>query len=37
MQAIKAVRNGRTVADVAEAFGFNERTVFKWLARYNDG
>lgn len=37
MQAIKAVRGGRTVADVAEAFGFNERTVFRWLARYNDG
>lgn len=29
MQAIKAARDGRTVAGLAEAFGFNERTVYQ--------
>lgn len=37
MQAVKAVREGRTVADVAETFGLNERTVFRWLAKFADG
>ena len=37
MQAIKAVNNGRTVADVADAFGVNERTVYTWLSKYADG
>ncbi|MBK5936400.1 IS630 family transposase [Halorhodospira halophila] len=37
MQAIKAVRNGRTVADVADAFGINERTLYRWLSRYAEG
>jgi len=37
MQAIKAVREGRTVADVADAFGFNERTVYTWLSKYAEG
>lgn len=33
-QAIKAVRKGRRVADVADAFGVTERTLYRWLARY---
>lgn len=37
MQAIKAVRNGRTVADVAECFGVSERTLFRWLSRFIEG
>jgi len=37
MQAIKAVRQGRTVQDVAEAFGVHERTVYRWLERYLEG
>lgn len=38
MQAIKAVRQGRPVADVAEAFGVSERTLYRWLARMaNEG
>jgi len=37
-QAIKAVRKGRRVADVADAFGVTERTLYRWLARYaNEG
>jgi len=37
LQAIKAVRKGRLVADVADAFGVTERTVYRWLARYAGG
>ena len=37
MQAIKAVRNGRTVANLADAFGVNERTLYRWLLRYAEG
>jgi transposase len=37
-QAIKTVRKGRRVADVADAFGVTERTLYRWLARYaNEG
>ena len=37
MQAIKAVREGRTVADVADAFGVNERSLYRWLSKYAEG
>lgn len=37
MQAIKAVRNGRAIADVADCFGVSERTLFRWLARFAEG
>jgi transposase len=37
MQAIKAVRGGRTVADVAGTFGVNERTLYRWLAKFSNG
>lgn len=37
MQAIKAVRQGRPVAEVAETFGVNERSLYRWLARFADG
>lgn len=36
-QAMKALRDGQPVADVATAFGMNIRTVFKWLAKFVDG
>jgi len=37
-QAIKAVHKGRRVADMADAFGVTERTLYRWLARYaNEG
>ena len=28
------MRKGRRVADVADAFGVTERTLYRWLARY---
>jgi transposase len=34
MQAVKAVREGQTVASVAAAYGLNVRTVFRWLADF---
>ena len=37
MQAIKAVREGRPVADVADAFGVNERTLYRWLSKFAEG
>ena len=37
MQAIKAVRAGQTVASVSAAYGLNERTVFRWLAKFASG
>jgi transposase len=37
MQAVKAVREGQTVASVAAAYGLNERTVFRWLAKFANG
>lgn len=36
-QAVKAVRGGQAVADVAKAFGLNIRTVYDWLAKFADG
>ncbi|MCA3218958.1 MAG: helix-turn-helix domain-containing protein, partial [Burkholderiales bacterium] len=33
-QAVKAVRNGQSAAEVAVSFGVNERTVFRWLASF---
>lgn len=36
-QAVKAVRDGQPVAEVASAFGLNIRTVFDWLAKFADG
>ncbi len=37
MQAVAAVRRGQPVADVAAAFGMNERTVYRWLAAFAEG
>jgi len=36
-QAVKAVRNGQIVQSVADAYGLNIRTVFRWLAAYASG
>jgi len=36
-QAVKAVRNGQTVQSVADAYGMNIRTLFRWLAAYASG
>jgi transposase len=36
-QAIKAVREGQSVANVAAAYGLNATTVFRWLAKFADG
>lgn len=36
-QAVKAVRNGQTAQSVADAYGLNIRTVFRWLAAYASG
>ena len=36
-QAIKAVREGQTVQDVATSFGVNPRSVFRWLADFANG
>lgn len=36
-QAVKAVGNGQTVQSVADAYGLNIRTVFRWLAAYANG
>jgi transposase len=37
MQAVAAVRRGQPVAEVAAAFGMNERTVYRWLAAFAEG
>ena len=37
MQAVAAVRRGQPVADVAAAFGMNERTIYRWLAAFAEG
>lgn len=36
-QAIKAVREGQTVRNVAASFGVNPRSVFRWLADFASG
>jgi len=36
-QAIKAVREGQSVTNVAAAYGLNATTVFRWLAKFADG
>lgn len=36
-QAVKAVREGATVASIAAAFGVSTRTVFSWLAQFAEG
>lgn len=36
-QAVKAVREGATVASVAAAFGVSTRAVFSWLAQFAEG
>jgi transposase len=36
-QAVKAVRNGQTAQSVADAYGLNIRTVFRWLSAYTSG
>lgn len=37
LQAIKAIKSGQGVTQVAAAFGVNVRTVFRWLATYASG
>jgi len=37
MLAVKAVREGATVAEVARSYGLNTRTVYRWLADHADG
>jgi transposase len=37
LRAIKAVRKGMLVTDVAAAFGVHERTLYHWLARHASG
>jgi len=34
LRAVQAVARGCTVAQVAEAYGLNRRTVFRWVATY---
>jgi hypothetical protein len=36
-QAVKAVREGQSVANVAAAYGLSIRTIFSWLAKFADG
>ncbi|MBK1629487.1 IS630 family transposase, partial [Thiohalocapsa halophila] len=37
MQAVAAVKRGQPVAEVAAAFGVNERTLYRWLAAFAEG
>jgi len=37
IQAVRAVERGQQVAEVAAAYGVNERTVYRWLAAYAEG
>lgn len=36
-QAVKAVRNGQSAAEVARSFGLNETTVYRWIALFAAG
>jgi len=36
-QAVKAVREGATPADLAKAYGASERTIYAWLAAFASG
>jgi len=36
-QAVKAVREGQSVANVAVTLGMNVTTIFRWLAKFADG
>lgn len=36
LRAVKAVLRGRSMADVADAFGTDRSTVFRWVKRYED-
>lgn len=36
-QAVKAVREGATPADLAKAYGVSERTIYAWLAAFASG
>ena len=37
MQAIKAVRQGQPVKEVAAAYGLNTRTIYRWLSQFANG
>ena len=37
MQAVTAVKRGQPVAQVAAAYGVNERSVYRWLAAFAEG
>lgn len=37
IQAVKAVREGQSVQGVADAYGVNIRSVFRWLSDYSSG
>jgi transposase len=37
LQAVKAVRNGQMVEEVARSYGVSVRTVFRWLGRFASG
>ena len=36
-RAVASIQGGESPASVAEAFGVNERTVYRWLAAYRSG
>ena len=37
IRAVSAVRKGQPVGQVAEVFGLNKRTVFRWVALFLTG
>lgn len=36
-RAVKAVRDGESPEDVAKVLGINRRTIYRWIAAFNDG
>lgn len=36
-QAVKALKKGESAASIANVYGVNERTVYRWMARYIEG